>query len=204
MAFIPTPNTARVALEFSYSGQECVITLWFEATVSFDATSLTALAASVRNWAVDNLLPILSAAMSLVQIRATAQDSSSAPSIVYTTGLPESGGDSSAGEDPQVAAVASFRTDLRGRSYRGRNYVPGITVNARSAVGLMSTTFVAALAAAYAALSDVETDTDTTHVVVSHYTGGAPRAAGVTTPITEYIVDQPTDTQRRRSYGRGA
>lgn len=204
MAFIATPNTARCALEFSYTGQQCVITLWFEAETSFDVTSLIALADALISWATTNLMPTAASALSLIGVRATAQDSSSAPSIFRPVAAPVVGGQTGNAQAPQVAAVASLRTDLRGRSYRGRNYVPGIADSQTVNAGELSVTGAASLAAAYEALADVETATGTTHVVVSHYTGGAARGAGVTTPVTEYVVDQPLDTQRRRAFGRGA
>lgn len=204
MAFIATPSTARVALEFSYSGQQCVITLWFEAETSFDVTSLIALSDAIIAWATDNLMPLLAEQLVFNAVRATAQDSSTAPSVYVPVVPPVGGGVAGATEAPQVAVVASLRTDLRGRSYRGRNYIPGIPGAILETPGVITVIAAGQFAAAYELLSEVEDATSTTHVVVSHYNAGGARPVGVTTPVTEYVVDQPLDTQRRRSVGRGA
>jgi hypothetical protein len=106
--------------------------------------------------------------------------------------------------------VVSFRTDLRGRSFRGRNYVIGLTedmVDGNSLEAGVSEPW----RLAYAHLGTLVADIDWTWVVVSRFSGVSgsppeptPRVAGVTTPITSVVVvDQFIDSQRRRLSGRG-
>ena len=204
MAFIPTPNVARCALEFSYANQNMAMTLWFEAEVAFDTAALVALAERLIEWATDELMPNLSTNLVLQAVRATAQDSESAPSVFVVADPPVAGGGTGASQSPQTAVVVSFRTELRGRSFRGRNYLPGIPDSALSSIGVLGSGAAGTYAVAYAALAGVELDLDVTHVVVSHFTNGVARAAGLTTEVSDYFVDQPLDTQRRRSVGRGA
>lgn len=204
MAFIETSLTARCSLEFHYLGQLCVITLWFQADVDFDVDMLEALADALIDWVIDDLIGNLSNALVFDGVRATAQHSESAPSIFNPAPASTVGAQTGASQSPQTAAVVSFRTDQRGRSYRGRNYLPGIPDTQLLNPGNLTGTAMGLLALSYAALEDVESLLDVTHVVTSHYTGGAARPSGVNTPITEYSVDQPLDTQRRRSWGRGA
>lgn len=203
MAFIPTILTARVALEFTLNSQAIVNTLWFEAGIEFDAAKLLDLAQAVAAWAATSLLPNLAAPIALFNVNATGQASGSEPSVDYTLPSPVFGSVAQPTVPPQVASVVTFQTPLRGRSFRGRNYVGGIPTTSQAAPGVLTAGAQGAIAAAYAALTDVEVAEDVTHVVVSHFAAGSPRAAGVTTPVTTYRVDAPMDTQRRRSVGRG-
>jgi len=100
-------------------------------------------------------------------------------------------------EPNQSACVVNLKTGNRGRSYRGRFYLPGITQN--DVVDSLLTTD--AQGAYGDALSLFETDVEAlgwTWVVASQYTNGAPRVTGVTTPITEVTVRTQLGTQRRR------
>jgi len=179
------------------------MTFWFEALVEFDAATLLVLANALAQWAVDELMPILSNGITLVGANATGQVNDHAPSVNSDLSFPFPGAINSPTVAPQVAAVVTTRTQDRGRSFRGRNYVPGIPTSALSAPGSLGSTAAAALLAAWGALSDVESLTSTVHVVDSHFSGGSARSSGVTTPIIEYTMDLPLDTQRRRSVGRG-
>jgi hypothetical protein len=204
MAFIPTALTAKASCEFHLWGQECVITLWFEAAVDFDTAMLEALADALIDWVIDELIGNLSNALVFDGVRATAQHSESAPSVFNPAPASTTGAQTGNSQAPQVAAVMTFRTDQRGRSYRGRNYIPGIPDTQLLNPGNLSATAMGLLAISYAGLETVEDLLDITHVVTSHFTDGAARASGVNTPITTYSIDQPLDTQRRRSVGRGA
>lgn len=203
MAFIPIPNTARVSIEFNWGGVTVVITLYFNKASAWTDAQLTALAGDINGWVADELLPLMSSDIELISTNATDQSSSSGSSIdVAAAGTP-------AGEVAQpsiaqnVAAVVTHRTANRGRSYRGRNYIPGLPITAMQTVGTLSAATISALVAAYAALSDVETAEGCTHVVASRFADKAPRTTGVTTPITSYTVDSNSDSQRRRLRGRG-
>lgn len=203
MAFIPIPNTARVSIEFNWGGVTVVITLFFNKASSWTATQLEDLAGEINLWAASELLPILSSDIELIQTNATDQASDSGASIdVPASGTP-AGGVAQPTTAQNVAAVVTHRTASRGRSFRGRTYVPGLPITAMSTVGTFSATTMTNLLAAFAALSDVETATGSTHVVASRFTGNAPRVTGVTTPITSYTMDSNSDSQRRRLRGRG-
>lgn len=204
MAFIPTPKTARCALEFSISTQTAVMTLWFEAEAEWSETALEDLGSALVTWVLGELLPLLSHLLTFDGVRATSQESSSAPSVFVPAPPSSVGGDPNAALSTQVASVVTFETGLRGRSFRGRNYVPGIPTDWQATPGSTNTSTLAPLLLAYAALSDVEAATSSNHVVVSHFADGAARSTGVTTVITAYHADTPFDTQRRRAIGRGA
>ena len=145
MAFIPTPNAVRASVLGTIDGQLCVITLWFVGTAPATTTDLDNLAGALIDWVTLELLPLLSNGYSVFSVNVVAQDTSFAPSVSSSTGLPAVGAVNSATQAPQVAGVVSFRTANRGRSSRGRNYVPGVPENALATPGTMGTTFLAAM-----------------------------------------------------------
>jgi len=131
--------------------------------------------------------------------------SSSAPAFDWITGsgsntLPFAGTDVDPLSAGQAALVTTLRTTNRGRSFRGRNYWPGIGRSALSGGGQIvgptrvtdQDTFVNSLAATIHALPA------RTLVVVSRHTGGAPRVTGITTPVSSHDTNNIVDTQRRR------
>jgi len=101
-----------------------------------------------------------------------------------------------------VAMVLKFSTDQRGRSYRGRVYLPGMVIESLET----SDTWLPAAAGAItsnfnlyiADIDDAWTDPEITHVVVSRYTDNAPRTTGVATPVTAVTYNPAVATQRKR------
>lgn len=115
----------------------------------------------------------------------------------YSNGIPFSGQETIEEVPASVALVVSTRTAKTGRSYRGRTYLPGLTEatvigNHVTATGLVT-------AAAYYTLlvGDLQ-EANFDLVVYSLYSGGAPRATPVQTPIETVIINSRVDTQRRR------
>jgi hypothetical protein len=66
-----------------------------------------------------------------------------------------------------------------------------------------TTAHVAAILSALAALKTAITGLGALWVVVSHFVNKAPRANGLSTPITAIAADPYWDSQRRRYFGRG-
>lgn len=112
-------------------------------------------------------------------------------------------------------AVASLRTNLAGRSHRGRQYVP-VTALGQITDGLVSASLVTAFQNAYNAFlaiyGDLGTDTDYTwgiwsrklgDTVVGGHITGYNVAAGFF-PMHAVTVDSIARVQRRRELGVGA
>lgn len=205
MAFIPTPNCVRVAMQGSVNANEQVVTLWFQGATPATGADLAGLAPLLKNWWLTEVLPIMSNGYALDTIYLVAQDSTTAPSFLYGTALPAVGAVNSPVVEPQTAPVVKFSTAARGRSGRGRNYVPGCPLNALASPGVINATFHAALVAAYTALSTYLSTTTYNHVVVQHFAGGVALSAGVPRFVTAYtIVSNSLGTQRRRRIGIGS
>lgn len=105
----------------------------------------------------------------------------------------------------QVSLAISFRTGLAGRSFRGRAYFVGLSEIA-VAGNYVDEAVAAAIVSGFNTLrTTVLAPADFTQVVVSRFTNGAPRPAGIATAVTtSFAVDNRVDTQRRRLPGEGS
>lgn len=93
---------------------------------------------------------------------------------------------------PQVAAIIKFATAKRGRSFRGRIFVP-FTAEAQQSSGVVTPATVAAATAAWATwLTNM--NGDGVHPVVASYKLGSAEA------ITAATAEAMTATQRRRQF----
>lgn len=203
MAFIPVPNSVSLCFLFETYGQHWQFCLTLKKLSGAPTTDdLDDLSIAGGNWFAANLDDLLSSAVTLAQVVATDLTSEGAPS---RTLLADDAGTIVTGVTlPMNAAnVVSFRTDLRGRSYRGRAYVSGTTsTNALNAVEALSS-YAVDLADAFDALFTAVEALGFIAVVASRQHNGAVTNPAVTTPITDIVVDQAFDSQRRRLAGRG-
>jgi len=103
-----------------------------------------------------------------------------------------------------VAVCASHYTGRTGRSRRGRTYIPGIGSTIVLAGDIVAASSRAALLLSYANLRLALNGYGLAQVVASFHTAGAPRAVGLGTAVSTTVIDQFSDSQRRRLAGRGA
>jgi len=202
MAFVPAPGVVMAELVYSYQSQICENTLYFERLDDWTPTNMTVLAEALAAWWEENIQANVTSALSLTSVRVTDLSTQTSLGIEYIGELPESGG---AAGDPlpnSVTAAVTFVTDIRGRSFRGRNYILGLLESQVSGNFLSSGT-VSFFTDAYTLLIDVAADADCTWVVLSRYSDNAPRVTAVATPITGVRMNQVVDSQRRRLPGRG-
>lgn len=212
MPFVPVPNTVELESVFMLDGQIVEITNYFFKDAVTTPADLAELADAWSVTIKDHLLPFLANSLALLRIVAKVIDAADGIVFVSTLGLPANGLDNSEAVPSNVAATLSFRTGVSGRSFRGRNYLPGIP-SAAVAVNTLSTDFTNGVAAAYSAMFDDIEGIGYTPVVVSRYSGftlvdgkkvPTPRVSGLATAITShFFVDRTVDSQRRRLPGRG-
>jgi hypothetical protein len=198
-----TPDGAEVQLIYAWEGQSCENVLHFHGPVDWDAAALTTLAVDVTTWWEANLAPLTSDAVSLVEVVATDLSSASGPQIVSTAALPLLGTDHSGTQPNNVTVAIKQLTASRGRSFRGRTYFVGLSLN-EVVASFLAGGVAADLVTAFRALRDFTFGVAGTEWgVLSEITAGAPRANGIITPITDVAVEGTTDSQRRRLPGRG-
>lgn len=100
----------------------------------------------------------------------------------------------------EVAAVSSLRTPFLGRRFRGRQYWGGLAPAAvDSATGQLAAGFRSALAELVEDMGTMVVESvDLRHAVISSGSSTADRPPAIGTVVTQVIVDQFPDTQRRR------
>lgn len=211
MPFVPVPNTVLAEIRMTLDGQQVENTLWFEASGALNLIVMGDLAQLLNDWWIANYAPQVSVNLQLIEIVISDQSSASGLQFAFTAAPATIGAVVSDALPNNVSLTVSFRTALRGRSFRGRNYVTGIPESV-AAQSHLAGAYVAGWQVAYAQLlSDVSGVGDFEWVVASRFSGvdvdgdPIPRVAGVTTPVTSIIVvDDVVDSQRRRLPGRGS
>jgi hypothetical protein len=203
--FIPAVNTAKVAIEGLWSNQKVVTTLWFTMASEPDQADLEALADDIgENW-VNAMLLTWADTYSVQRITATRQNSANdIQGVVDYTDAPVVGTGEGDSLPLNCAWSFSFRTLLRGRSFRGRNFLPGFLNSILDSPGIGNAVTLAGVVAAYALHLITDPPAGWVWVVASHFADHEPRATAVLTPIVEVIVDTWLDSQRRRLVGRGS
>jgi len=201
--FVPFIDCAEVVVQGESAGQAAYLTLGFLKVGGIMGSDLQDLADEVANWVTTTLLDNLHAGFTVNSIKATNLNSASDPVAFSTDGLPASGAVGGAALTNQNAFVMSFKTASRGRSFRGRNYIPGIPPAGLATPTEFSSAEVTAQTAAYHDLASVTSALGWTHVVLSRYHDGVQRLVGVATPVTDYVGRTAVGTQRRRVIGHG-
>lgn len=204
MAFIPCPNIAEFRLQYLWDLQQCENVFHVYKSAGWTADDLNTVGGTFANWWTSELFAEVSNTVTLQRIMTRDLTTESGVGTEVLLGLPANGQRTSAALPNSVSLAVKWGTGLAGRSYRGRTFhiglcddqVTGNTVLAATQTSL-KTKYDFIRIALDNALLGVEFG------VLSRYHNGAPRAAGILTPITGVGIDPVTDTQRRRSPGRG-
>jgi len=177
--------------------------LYFSSPGTPNATDLSNIGSALASYWVAEMLPLQSNALTLTQVVVTWLAVENGVQAVFGVTPVAPGGQVSAGLPGNVSLAVSFRTGLSGRSFRGRNYLAGLT-EGQVTGNEISSTAAAAFVDVYEGLLPTLTALSLTHVVVSRFAGGLPRVSGVATPVVSYLTtDLVVDSQRRRLTGRG-
>lgn len=203
MAFIPTPGAIRSALQFTYDDQLVVNTCWSHKNAVISDADLSNCNDALIAWWQANMRAHSSVQLTLNSVVSYSQAAVDAPqhtTIVTTNNVGLATNPPLPGN---VAAVISFRTANRGRSSRGRMYVPALVVTDTATPNQMTATLRTALINAAVDLVGKLAFVGLQQVIVSHFFNKFPRAAGLVQPVTSSIVDTLLDSQRRRLTARG-
>jgi hypothetical protein len=99
----------------------------------------------------------------------------------------------------QLAAVASWRTALAGRSFRGRTYLGPLVQGALNGQSLSSTANNAIGTASLNLITASDASTDFRLVVLSRWHNGVKRPVPIGTRVTSAQTNTRVETQRRRN-----
>lgn len=202
--FIPFANCAEILIEGTLASQAADLTLACRKGSPFAGTDLQDIADLVAGWVVNTLLDFISDDYSANSVKVTDLTTQFSPVAFSTAGLPANGAVTGIPVPNNVAAVVSFATNNRGRSFRGRNYIPGAPSAELQTTSEFQSTYAASLAGAYQDLADGLGVAGFDHVILSRQENGVRRTTGVATRVTEYLGRTPVGTQRRRVIGHGA
>jgi len=195
--YIEVADAVLAEFIFQQDGLPMTNTMSFERETSFDDGDMNDLAEQLSLWHLANILPPMSSNTFLDMIRITDLRTQSGAVIEYTTDLHVPGDTDGDRLPMNCAIVVTFRTNKRGRSFRGRNYLGGL-VDIRSDDNHLTQGYVDQFDAGFNLLDGFISSFGWAHVVVSRFQNGAWLSAGVTTPVTSYTLDTRIDTQRKR------
>jgi len=199
------PNTWEVRCHFSRTdGEEMVNTFYVDdGGGSLGPSDATDIVAVVEGAWTDDLIPYMSNSVSLDKITVTDLTTLSGPQFITASALVGALSDNPIPN--QVAGVVTWRTDTRGRSFRGRTYLGGFT-EAHSVGGAPDGTLRSAMAdwasdlnGGFAGLPHTQTVVSRYHQAVAGVPPTIPRVTNLSTAITAWSVDLAWKTQRRRA-----
>jgi hypothetical protein len=175
---------------------------WFSSG-AITPVAVNSLLTNLFNWLNTSLSALLSRDMAFTRIRAI--DLGSPIGLAQEMPAAFTGGVDVEAAPNNVAACVSLRTAQRGRSGRGRNFVPGIP-NSVITLNTLDPAFITSLVDAYSTLSGAGGFTPGWQLVVlSRFTAGAARPAGIGIPVTEAVmVGNSVRSMRSREVGHGA
>lgn len=201
MAFVEFPNTVQANLRSTMFGQNFENVLTFEKTTgAFTQAEVELMAEDLSTWVLAELVPEVVTDLTFTEWYIVDLSNQNGWVVEYT--INEPGTIAVDPLPPQDAICISFLTNSRGRSFRGRTYLPGISKNSVDN-GLVIAGVQTSLFGAYNSLNGYLASYDTIHVVPSRISNGVERTTGVTTPVTNYRVNPAVATQRRRRIGVG-
>jgi len=209
MAYVPVANVAEVEMRMRLAGQSIENTLYFQFASGPSSAELTALGGDMRDWWIASYAPLVSSLVQLVEVNCTDLTTATGPQVgIAVTDEFGTGGSNALSNN--VALCVSFRTTMRGRSFRGRNYISGIDRTQLVDSNTFETSYATSVHDAYNAINSA-LSVSADWVIVSRFSGMGgtprrpiPRAAGLATLVTSVvIVDRTVDSMRRRLPGRG-
>jgi hypothetical protein len=204
LPYVPVNGVMQANVRFTFDGQLCENTLY----ARWGSTDFAGKAAGFATVILAELLQPMathqSNRLSYSGIHVVDLTSNSGPIYDTTSGYPLPGGNDAQPLPNGVALVVTARTALRGRSFRGRNYVAGL-LPSQVTDSMFQAGIVSAVLSHYNALTEAMRVSLIPMVVVSRFSGGLPRAFGTATDITTWDnVSRGTRSQRRRNPGIGS
>lgn len=196
--FVPFADCCEAAIMFDLDTIPSVITLGFHNTgsIPFDVPALADLATVLS---VNFVTPLAVQLNTTVHFRNIhLRDLDSVSGAVFDQPLTQVGSSAGVAVPNQVATTVTFLTGVAGRSYRGRNYVPGATNGALADQKTFTDGYLADILSVYEGMDTHLASAAAEHVVLSRFLDKAPRESGHAQAVIGYRVNAPIHTQRRR------
>jgi len=200
MAFVPVPGGIRAVINYTFFGESVSNVLNFE-DLSSPGSPRVALASGelLVSW-VANIMPLLSLDIVLNSVQSYDLNSATAPVALSSSSPGTTGGVAVEAEYVFASARIKMTTGLRGPSFRGRIFVPGVPVS-EVGNGLLGSNFRSDLNTAFGQVRADMSAQDFQLSVLSTVSGGVPRPTGVLTPVTVTGVPEVPSALNRRQQG---
>jgi len=205
LPFIPLPFGVKIEVSWT-TGSGVAVCIHFvtkNAATAITNADLVALTDAADTWRL-GLRILQPATVAIAGIRATDWSSDTGGTSFQSPSVTVAGSDLQPALPQNVAMCVTHKTAKRGRSYRGRTYIPGLAEDVVATGDLLLAAKKTAALVAYSSFDLELLAAGFTRVVASFHTLGAARVIGVGTPVTVSSIDQYSDSQRRRLAGRGA
>jgi len=213
MVYVPVPNTIEVEIRGLYVSQRIENVFYVLNAGPWDGFQMESVCAAVEAWIASDYADLMTTAVSWDTIVATDLTTQTGLQVVHPID-PAIPGTVSAGTPlpNEVAFVVKHNTLYRGRSFRGRTYIPGLTTGQMATSNSVTPEYAAAAVAAFTNLrANIEAvDHSFLQSIVSRYHGKlengkpAPREIGLSSPITtSSISDLLVDSRKSRKPGVG-
>lgn len=203
LPFIPFSNCAEIVMQGQQAGQAAYLTVGVHKGSAFGGTDLSDIADISATFLVSGLGPLLHASLSWLAVKVTDLTTQFSPTFTGGSGLPFTCTGSGAECPVNVAVIASFSTVNRGRSFRGRNYVPAPLATELTNATTFDATYVANIGVAYHDYFDALLLAGFTPSILSRQENSVRRTTGVFTAIAAINMKTIIGTQRRRVAGHG-
>jgi len=184
------------------AGQAVANVVYFLRTSAIDDAWLGDIGDDLVAWWSGSLAGILSENIELTNVVCMDMTTVSG-SVIVTDGGAPNGAVSGDAVPLNTALVVTARTPKRGRAYRGRTYIVGLSTTLLLNEGQANTTAVTGAVTHFEEFLTPANFHGGIPVVASRQEGGVVRTVGVATAITSYSCDSKLDSQRRRLPGRG-
>lgn len=171
---------------------------------TWDVATLTVLKEWFVGWWTDDMSPHLSDQISLTRIKVTDLTSEVAPALDFTISPPIAGAITGVNAVANhTVAVFTFRTSFRGRSYRGRMFLGGLSVP-QTEDNYVVAANQAVLEPLVQGIKTVPVGAETTELeIVSFMHNKEWRTTAVCTPVETIGLNGKLGTLRRRMPGYG-
>lgn len=203
MPFQPAPDIAEVEVRMTLQGVPVENVIHFISLSGFpwDISLIQQLAQDVLNqWSI-NILPVQCTALSLNSVLAKDLSSEFAPTFEAFPLVPVTGVLTGPALSNQNAIVLTKRSGLTGRSARGRLYHCGFTEDQVGGNFILDA-YADSVNEAYQTFVQDMADQDAQMVILSRYTGGVERPAGIAFNMVSIgLRNNRIDSQRRRMPG---
>lgn len=198
--FVPSPNVVRVVHRMDRAGFPMYNVMYHDAGGVPSGAQLTAIAETLGTLYINTILEQLANVLNYEECVTYSMQSETAPTGAWSAPDPSPGGITSEGCARGSAPVVTLRTANRGRSSRGRSYLPG-AAEANISNGVLDSGYMASLETAYENYRTGAAAEELPLLVYSQYTGGGPRVAGVPQLVLSVEIRSATlGSQRRRNH----